>query len=96
MVKGGNWYMQSLQYYNLSHELLTIGNSYEVHFDKGEYALFVYFPFKDFQDRNSVSFELSKASTFYKNRLAYEMYRSVFMGILFFLFVLLCVYGRIC
>ncbi len=88
VLKGGNWYMQAMQYYSSSNKLLTTGNSLESYFEKGEYLFFVYFPFKDFQDKSNVSFSLIKTTDFYKDKLQYEMYRSVFMGILFFLFVM--------
>ena len=88
VIKAGNSYMQSLEYYGISKEHLTTGNYHESFYSQGEYELLVYFPFHDFQDRNNISFSINNASDFYKSNIRDSAYHSVFIGILFFLFIM--------
>lgn len=85
---GGRPYMKNLVFYGDHFERLSSGNLHEMHLKAGTYTLYIYYPFKDFQDKNEISLDLIQSSNYYKSQLKSKAYHEVFIGVLLFICLL--------
>jgi len=88
VLTGGNLYMRDLQFYDGYFQWLSSGNYHEMHLQKGNYTIHVFYPFGDYQNKNFAPLKLIKSSIFFKDKLAQEVNHKVFLGVLLFLCLL--------
>jgi two-component sensor histidine kinase len=88
ILKGGNLYLQNLRFYEEHLEWISSGNHHEMHLQQGDYTLYIYYPFEDFQDKNAISISLTRSSIYFKEYLKKVLYREVFIAVLLFLALL--------
>lgn len=90
-LQGGNWYMQNIQFHNEQHELISIGNSYNVLDTSGNQTYYLFYPFHDEKETNHFKISLIPQEVFLREKYAKNVFQSAFNAILVFV-LLVCIF----
>lgn len=88
VLTGGEDYMQCMTFYAKDESKIGMGNKVELSLRQGMNIVYIFYPFLDLKEENRVSVELIASSDYYENELRDKTFKSLFSGIVFFLFLM--------
>ncbi|MEQ8239591.1 MAG: histidine kinase dimerization/phosphoacceptor domain -containing protein [Cyclobacteriaceae bacterium] len=94
-LKGGNWYMQGIHFYDHTGTFLKQGNRVRLMLTRGSHVFYLYYPFFDEKDANYFTVEFYDANQFLALHRVKEARQYSFQAILIFVFFIGLIFGLV-